>query len=134
MRLYLNPKNTDLFYEIGCGDARVIAALAKKFSQTKFVGIEIQWWPYLLAKWRARNIKNLQIIRADVFKTDLSAATIIFGFYITSFAPKIATYLRETARPGIPIISFGFPLPGLELEKDIPPPAKKGSHLLLYRS
>jgi trans-aconitate methyltransferase len=130
--LYLTTADT--FYEIGCGDARVVTALAHKFPAATFIGIEIQWWPFLLAKWRARNVPNLKIKRADVFRADMSDATTVFGFYITSFAPKIAAYLQKAVKLNTRIISFGFPLPGFTLEKDIPPPTKKGSHLLLYRA
>src|SRR5689334_10425285 len=71
----LHLQSSDVVYELGCGDARVIAAIAKKYPAAKCTGIEIQWWPYLLAKWRAHRIKNLTIVHGDIYKHDLSAAT-----------------------------------------------------------
>ena len=124
----------DIVYELGCGDARVLASIAVKHPLTKFVGVEIQWWPWLLAKWRTSHLKNVQIIYGDVFKLDLSPATIIYGFFITGFMPKLATKLKNNLRPGTKIISFGFRLPDWATEQEITNPQKpSGSRILIYR-
>ena len=130
--LQLNQR--DIFFELGCGDARVSAALAKKYPSTKFVGIEIQWWPFLLAKWRTRKIVNVKIIRGDIFKHDLSPATYVYGFYITNFVDKLAPYLQKVMRPGTTVVSYGFPLPGWQIDQQIENPTEQTkSRLLFYR-
>lgn len=131
----LQLKSNDRFYELGCGDARVIAGLAKKFPDARFTGIEIQWWPYLLARWRTRKFTNVQILHGDVFRQQLGVATVVYGFYITKFAPKIADKLRQELRPGTRVFSFGFPLAGwAEQTRIAPPHGIRGSTLLQYQA
>lgn len=130
----LQLASTDIVYELGCGDARVLAALAKKNPQTRFIGIEIQWWPWLLAKWRTRTMRNVQIVLGDFLKQDLTQATIVYGFFITVMMPKIADKLRDSLKAGAQVISFGFALPGWQPVREIPPPeGKRGSKIRIYR-
>ncbi len=125
----------DVVIELGCGSAPMLAAWAKKYPQTKFIGIEIQWWPYLLAKWRTRNFPNVNIQLGDFLKQDLSQATLIYGFFITVMMPKVAKLLEQQLHNGIPVISFGFALPGWTSEREITnPKTGKGSRIRMYRS
>jgi trans-aconitate methyltransferase len=125
----------DVVYELGCGSAPVLAALGKKFPQTQFIGIEIQWWPLLLAKWRTRKLPNITITSGDFLKTDLSRATLIYGFFITVMMPKVAKLLEQQLQSGVPVVSFGFALPGWTAEKEIANPSgKRGSKIRFYRS
>lgn len=134
LRDHLELHNHDVVYELGCGSAPVLVSLAKKYPQTSFVGIEIQWWPYLLAKWRARHCRNINIIHGDIFRRDLAPATVIYGFFITGFMPKLAVKLRENLRPGTKIVSYGFRLPDWSTEQEIVNPKKPtGSRILVYR-
>ncbi len=130
----LNLKSSDLVYELGCGDARVLAALARKYPATKFIGIEIQWWPYLLAKWRTREQRNVQLARGDIFQCDLFPATVVYGFFITGFMPKLAAKLSANLRPGTGVYSYGFRLPSWTTSEEIANPKKpSGSRILAYR-
>lgn len=109
-RLHLGPQ--DVFVELGCGDARVLVGVAKHFPETKYIGYEIQWWPFLLAKWKCRNMKNISIYRQNFLKVDLSAATIIYGYFISSMMPKVAELLKHQAGQHT-LISLGYELPRL---------------------
>lgn len=130
--LSLSP--TDVVYELGCGDARVLCALAKKYPETTFIGVELQWWPYLLAQQRARGMKNVIIQHSDFLKMDLSPATVAYGFYITVMAPKIGAKLARDLQPGARAISYGFALPGLKEIETIQNPNKpNGSKIRIYR-
>lgn len=131
----LQLTTSDFVYELGCGDARVLAALAKKFPDAKFIGIEIQWWPYLLALWRTRSLENVTITHGDFLRTELSPATLVYGFYITVMAPKVGAKLVQDLRPGARAISYGFALPGLtEVESIANPKQPKGSKIRMYRA
>lgn len=134
LRENLNLAATDVVYELGCGDARVLSAIARANPTAKFIGLEIQWWPYLWAKWRTRQQTNVSIIRGDFLKTDLSAATLIYGFFITVMMPKVADRLRQVLHDGVKVISFGFALPGWTPVEEIPNPKKsKGSKIRIYK-
>ncbi len=124
----------DVVYEWGCGDARVLSAIAASHPSTSFIGIEIQWWPYLWAKWRTRNQSNVQIIRGDFLKADMSTATLVYGFFITVMMPRVAERLSAVLQDGARVISFGFALPGWTPTEEIPNPKKaKGSKIRIYK-
>lgn len=130
----LQLTSTDVVYELGCGSAPVLAALAKKFPSTTFIGIEIQWWPLLLAKWRTRNLKNVTIRSGNFLTTDLSSATVIYGFFITVIMPRVALLLEQKLQSGVTVVSFGFELPGWTSTQEIPnPKTGKGSRIRLYK-
>lgn len=134
LRDNLELNDSDVVYELGCGSAPVLAALGRRFPRTTFIGIEIQWWPFLLAKWRTRKLPNVSIRFGDFLKTDLSRATLIYGFFITVMMPKVAKLLEAQLRSGVPVISFGFALPGWSAEKEIANPATtRGSKIRFYR-
>lgn len=123
----------DVVYEWGCGDARVLSAIASANPQTKFIGIEIQWWPYLWAKWRTRKQANVTIVRGDFLKVEMSSATLVYGFFITVMMPKVAERLNVVLKNGARVISFGFSLPGWTPVEEIPNPKKaKGSKIRIY--
>lgn len=131
--LVVNAK--DIVCELGCGDARVLAALASKHPDATFIGLEIQWWPWLLAKWRTRNLPNVTIRLADFLQADLSNVTIFYGFFITVMMPKIAEKLKMGLRSGTQVISFGFALPGWSSTNEIVnPKTGKGSRIRFYRA
>ena len=124
----------DVVYELGCGDARFLSAMAKKHPQTKFIGIEIQWWPWLLAKWKTKSQPNVHIVLGDFLKQDLSSATLVYGFFITVMMPKVADKLRDSLQAGAQVISFGFAIPGWTPIREIPNPKKtKGSKIRMYQ-
>lgn len=130
--LVLDPH--DVVYELGCGSAPFLATLAKKFPDTRFIGIEIQWWPLLLAKWRTRQLPNVTIRSGDFLKDDLPGATLIYGFFITVMMPKVADKLRQSLASGVRVISFGFALPGWTAEREVPNPTTgHGSKIRMYR-
>lgn len=130
----LQLKPSDVVYELGSGSAMVMAVLARRHPDTKFVGMEIQWWPHLLAKWRCRKLKNVVLVRGDVFRHNLSPATTVYGFYITNFMARLEKYLDEQLRPGTTVVSYGFNFPNWKIVEEITNPAKpRGSKILIYR-
>lgn len=123
----------DVVYELGCGRAIVIASLAKKFPHTTFIGIEIQWWPFILAKIRTHRYSNVRIIRGNIFRHDLSSATLVYGFFISGFMARLAEKLRHDLKPNTQIISFGFPLPNWTQQQEISnPKTSRGSKIRIY--
>ncbi len=134
LKTNLKLNDQDVVYEWGCGDARVLAAIAAVNPNTKFIGIEIQWWPYLWAKWRARKQSNVTITRGDFLKADMGEATHVYGFFITVMMPKVADRLRAVLHDGARVISFGFALPGWTPVEEIPNPKRaKGGKIRIYQ-
>lgn len=129
----LNVHPSQVVIELGCGDARVLARLAQRFPHGKFLGIEIQWWPWLLAKWRTRRLKNVKIAHGNLYHFDLSPAHFVYGFYITNFMDKLEAKLQYDLLPGTKVISYGFKFQNWKPVQEIPNPRGTGSTLVIYQ-
>jgi uncharacterized protein (TIGR03000 family) len=114
-------KKSDVLYDLGCGDGRIVIAAAKKY-KCKAVGIEID--PELVEKARA-NVKAekldglVEIREGDLFKADLKPASVVTMYLLDSLNAKLVPKLKEL-KPGSRIVSHDFGIEGY-------PPQKKES-------
>lgn len=123
----------DVVYELGCGDARVLALMATTFPLAHYYGVEAQWFPYLLARWRTRRLTNVSIQLQNFFNTNLSSATLVYGFFITSLMPQLTKKFSQELKPGATVISFGFGLPGWTPTREVADPSgKRASKIRFY--
>lgn len=123
-----------IVYDLGCGDARVLAGLAKNHPSATFIGIEVQWWPYVLARWRARNIPNLKIEPVDFWQRPIPDATHVFCYLFQPILEKMRAKFETELRPGATVISFGFRIPRWVTDQEISDPSgKTKSRILFYR-
>lgn len=63
--------------DLGCGSGSLLIPLAKKFPQHHFYGYEWDMFPYFLANWRIKRLKNLTIYRQDFMKENLEKFDLI---------------------------------------------------------
>lgn len=93
----------DVFYDIGCGNGRVLCYLARK-RISKAIGIELSPAFAANARTNARNLRNrvspIEVRCGDATKMDYSEGTVFF-FY-NPFGPKtlqaVLDNLRQTIR------------------------------------
>ncbi|MDP4007797.1 MAG: class I SAM-dependent methyltransferase [Candidatus Peregrinibacteria bacterium] len=102
-------KPGQVFYEIGCGDARVCHYIASKNPKAKVIGIEMARTMYLWSRFKCflKPLKNLTIIHANALKVDLSDADIVYFYMVepainNKLKPKLLKDLKKGAR----IISY----------------------------
>jgi len=106
--LSLSPEQS--FVEIGCGDGRVLSAVARAFPNNPCLGYELQWWPYLLAKWRCRSYPNIRLIRKNIVSESLPPNAILFGYFLSTMNRTLQTHLNALAQTRA-LILLGFALP-----------------------
>ena len=100
---------SDVVYDLGSGDGRIPIIAAKKFG-ARGVGVEID--PELI-KTANRNARkagvedNVQFVQQDLFKTDLSDATVITLYLSNSINMRLRGIL-EKLKPGTRIVSHRF--------------------------
>ncbi len=109
-----------VFYDLGCGDARVLTALAQKYPEAKFAGSEIAFVPLILAKLKARDLKNIEIRRQDIFKMKLSDASHIFLYLYPKVINELLPRIKSQCKPDTNIISVDFQFTDLKPTKTIP--------------
>jgi SAM-dependent methyltransferase len=111
-----NLKPNEIFYDLGCGNGRVVAYISKN-SKAKAIGIEFSWPLYLFSKIRQliSPRKNLIIRWGNLFKADLADADVIYVFGMPDkLKDKLALKIQKETHPGTRIISYTFEIKGWE--------------------
>ncbi len=110
----IRPLSGDTVYELGCGDGRVAAAIAKAH-RVPVVCVEIR---EDLVKRAKRYIaeqgvaKYVTVLRGDFFTLNLSRAAIVYMYLLTSVNQKLRPKLERELPLGSIIVSLDFPVPG----------------------
>jgi SAM-dependent methyltransferase len=107
---------SDRVYDLGSGDGRIVIMAAEKFG-AQSVGIELD--ETLVAQSRAR-IKELKledrarILHGNIYEADLSKATVVTLYLLTSVNERLKPILEKRLRPGTRVVSHDFQVPGWE--------------------
>jgi SAM-dependent methyltransferase len=100
----------DTVYDLGCGDGRFVITAAKKFG-ARGVGIDID--PKRVKESRENSIEagvadRVKIIEDDLFKTNISEATVITLYLLQDLNLKLRPKLLRELKPGSRVISYVF--------------------------
>ena len=100
----------DLVYDLGSGDGRIVIAAAKKHG-ARGVGIDIDPERVKEARANARSAgvsDRVEFREADLFKTDLSEATVVTLYLLSSVNLQLRPKLLSELKPGTRIVSHAF--------------------------
>ncbi len=111
-------KKTDLVYDLGCGDGRIVVTAAKKYG-CRAVGFDID--PKRIEESLENVKKNkveklVKIEEQDIFKLDLSPANVITLYLLPELNEKLIPQL-EKLKPGSRIVSHDFRMKGVKPDK-----------------
>ncbi len=132
-------KNGDILFDIGCGDARVLKSAVSSNSKIQGVGIDYDRWVALRARvncFKQIKAKQINIIRANMFKQDLQSATVVFAYLFPAFMDRLLPKLRAELKPGTRLVSCDFkftdmqPVQVIDLQR---PKRKLGRTLYVYQ-
>lgn len=110
----LDLKPNSIFYDIGCGDGRLVFAAAETGATA--IGLEVSLLPYLLAQIRRLKSparKRIRILYKNLWRTDLSSATHLYFFLMPEMFPKLTEKIKKEIKPGSIVASYVWPLPSL---------------------
>jgi SAM-dependent methyltransferase len=115
-----NVKKTDVVYDLGCGDARMLVLAAQKYG-TQGVGYEID--PKMVKESLSNVARNhveklVKIIQADIFTVDLSKADVIPLYLLPEMNSKLIAQF-EKMKPGSRIVCHDYDLEGFVADKRI---------------
>ena len=113
-------KKTDLLYDLGCGDGRIVVTAAKKYG-VKAIGYDID--PKRVAEARDNVKQNgveelVTIEQKDIFTLDLSPATVVTLYLLPELNVKLIPQLEKLA-PGSRIVSHDFDMEGVQPDEKI---------------
>ncbi len=111
-------KKSDLVYDLGCGDGRIVVTAAKRYG-CKAVGYDInpKRVKEALRNVDANDVGDLvRIEQEDIFTLDLSQANVITLYLLPSLNVKLIPQL-EKLKPGSRIVSHDFDMRGVKPDK-----------------
>jgi SAM-dependent methyltransferase len=126
-----NVTVSDVVYDLGSGDGRIVIAAAKNYG-ARGVGVELD--PELI-KTATKNARKAGVadkvtfIQGDLFKTDFSDATVVTLYLSDSINRRIAAILQRQLKPGARIVSHRFDMGDWKPEADV---RLEGTHVLLW--
>ncbi len=98
----------DIVYDLGSGDGRIVAEAALNHHATA-IGIEADpirvIWSRIALKFRGQD-KRTRIIWGDIFKQDISYATVVTVFLWQRTNKKLKKKLQEELKPGTRVVSY----------------------------
>ena len=108
-------KKTDVVYDLGCGDGRIVVTAAKKYGVKAF-GFDID--PERVAEAKENVIKNkvehlVTIEQKDIFTLDLSPANVVTLYLLPRLNVKLIPQL-EKLKKGSRIVSHDFDMDGVK--------------------
>jgi len=114
-------KKTDIVYDLGCGDGRIVIAAAKEYG-ARGVGIDIDPVRIAEAKANAKKAGVEQLVRFvenDLFVSDFREATVVTLFLLPQLNLKLLPKLLQDLKPGTRIVSNTFDMGDWKAEKEV---------------
>lgn len=126
---------TSVVYDLGCGDGRILRSLHRHFPAARYVGIENDLFPYLLAhlfNWRIVSDRFI-IKRKNFFTEDLSSATHVIMYLFPEVMDQLLPKLEQELKPGTVLVSFDFSFTNKKPERIVKTPELGRHQVFVYR-
>ena len=113
-------KKSDIVYDLGCGDGRIVIAAAKAYG-AHGVGIDIDPQRIKEAKESAKKAGVENLVRFeenDLFQADIHEATVVTLFLLSSVNLRLRPKLLHDLKPGARIVSNTFDMGDWKPQKE----------------
>jgi len=129
-----NVQKDDVLYDLGSGDGRIVITAAQKYG-TRGTGIDIN--PERIreanANAQAAGVTDrVQFRQQDLFKTDLSDATVVTLYLLPDINVKLRPQLFRQLKPGTRIVSHDFDMGEWKPERVVQVQGPNRQHTLYY--
>jgi SAM-dependent methyltransferase len=113
-------KKSDVVYDLGCGDGRIVIAAAKSYG-ARGVGIDINPVRIGEAKENAKKAGVEKLVRFeenDLFDAKIGEATVVTLFLLPNINLKLRPKLLQDLKPGTRVVSNTFDMGDWKPEKE----------------
>ena len=105
-----NVTDTDVLYDLGCGDGRIVVTAAKKYGARAF-GVDLE--PYRVeeskANAKAAGVEGMVTIKLqDALTLDVSPATVVMLYLVEWSTNKLKQMLTSQLKHGARIVSHNY--------------------------
>jgi SAM-dependent methyltransferase len=128
-------KKTDVVYDLGCGDGRIVITAAKSLG-ARGVGIDINPVRIGEANENAKKAGVEKLVRFeenDLFEADIHEATVVTLFLLPHINLKLRPKLLQDLKPGTRIVSNTFDMGDWKPEKEVIVPDSDEDSYLSHR-
>ena len=103
-------QKTDLLYDLGSGDGRIVITAARRFG-ARGIGIDLD--PQRIREARSNAVSagvggQVQFIAGDLFKADLSQASVVTLYLLSSVNRDLRPQLWRQLKVGTRVVSHAF--------------------------
>lgn len=112
---------SDIVYDLGCGDGRIVVAAAKVYG-ARAVGIDINPQRIKEANENAKKAGVENLVRFeenDLFEAKISDATVVTMFLLSNINLKLKPKLLKDLKPGTRLVSNTFDMGDWKAEKEV---------------
>lgn len=124
-------KDGDEFHDLGSGDGAVIFDAARRYPDSRIVGVEvfivIYVWSQLRRILGGSKYRNVSIRYGSLYRHDIGDADIVFAFQMPRAYGWLAKKLAECREDAVVVVE-AWPFDGLEPLRAV----KDGPHLTMY--
>lgn len=113
-------KKSDIVYDLGCGDGRIVIAAAKTVG-ARGVGIDINPERIKEARENAKRAGVEHLVRFeenDLFEANIKQATVVTLFLLPQVNLKLRPRLMSELKPGTRVVSNTFDMGDWKAEKE----------------
>jgi SAM-dependent methyltransferase len=124
----------DVVYDLGCGDGRLVITAAKQYG-ARGVGVDFDLNRVKESQVNARNAGVEALVefrQQDALTVDVSPATVVTLYLLTSSNLRLRPILTRTLRPGARIVSHQFGMGDWQPQMEETLTAPDGSAHTLY--
>ena len=107
-----HTKKSDVVYDLGCGDGRIVIAAAKRYG-AHGIGVDISPERIQEAQANAKREGVESLVRfqeQSVYDADLRTATVVMLYLLPDINRKLLPKLQRELKPGTRIVSHTFDL------------------------
>ena len=99
------------FLDCGCGNGLVLIPLSKQFPHAQFVGVEIGFLPFIVAKLRSLFCKNVTILFKSLWSINLEEFDFVYAFLAPGPMPTLYEKFQREKHAGATLLVNSFPCP-----------------------
>lgn len=104
------------FYDLGSGDGGVVLAMAERNPDSRCIGIEKYFFPYVVSRsaMMFRRLPNASIHWGDIYSMDYTKATHVYTYLYNATMDALLPKLQKELPKGAVLVSLDFPFSRIE--------------------